>query len=67
MKINKKQEEGFSLEYSNFPQDGTSNASIKEWSNGEGYDVFLGSTHLEISNQEATVLEILFSNMRLIK
>jgi hypothetical protein len=40
---------------------------VTQWTNGEGYDVFLGSTHLEISNQEATVLEILFSHMRLIK
>jgi len=69
MKINKtvNKETIFSLEYEDFPADGIKTASITEWDNGEGFDVFLGDTHLEISNQEISVLEILFANTRLIK
>jgi hypothetical protein len=42
-------------------------ARIVEWENGEGVDVWLGDDKIQVTYQEANVLEILFGNMRLIK
>lgn len=57
----------YQFTYSDFPLDGEKQARIEEWENGEGFDVFLGGDKIELSNQEITVLEILFAHTRLIK
>jgi hypothetical protein len=67
MKIIKENEANISFEYQDFPMEGTKTAKIEEFENGEGFDVWLGNTHIELSNQEITVLELLFAQARLIK
>lgn len=60
-------ETGYQFQYDNFPQNGTKNARIEPWENGEGYDVYLGSDKIELTLQEMVVLEILFAHTRLLK
>lgn len=57
----------YQFTYDCFPQEGEKQAMIEEWGNGEGFDVYFGGDKIELSNQEITVLEILFAQTRLIK
>ena len=57
----------FQFTYDDWPAEGTKVARIVEWENGEGVDVWLGDDKIQVTYQEANVLEILFGNMRLIK
>jgi hypothetical protein len=45
-----------SLEYSQWPEKGVATAKSIEWENGEGIDIFLGNTHIELSHQEYDAL-----------
>lgn len=58
---------GYQMTYNDLPADGFKTARIEDWDNGEGFDVYLGNDKIELSNQEITVLEILFAQTRLIK
>jgi hypothetical protein len=42
----------FEIQYSRFPDDGEDIAKIQEWENGEGYDVFIGGGHIELTSCE---------------
>ena len=57
----------YSFDFDAFPEDGVKHASIVEWENGDGFTVALGSDDIELTNQECTVLEILFAQTRLLK
>jgi hypothetical protein len=41
-----------SLIYSLWPSDGEAKSILKEWENGEGYDLYLGDTHIELTHCE---------------
>lgn len=45
-----------SLVYSCWPEAGVATAKSIEWENGEGIDIFLGNTHIELSHQEFNAL-----------
>jgi len=49
-----------SVEYSLWPSEGTGKATLKEWENGEGYDLFLGDAHIELSHCEMYAIIALF-------
>jgi hypothetical protein len=40
------------IKYSKHPDDGEGIAKLMEWENGEGYDLFLGEGHVELTHCE---------------
>ena len=60
-------ERSFTLEYLDWPEDEKKIARYDGWDNGEGFDFYLGTDKVELSNQEMEVLSILFAQTRLIK
>jgi hypothetical protein len=42
--------------YSNFPSDGTCRAKSVEWGKGEGIDIILGTTTIELTHTEYAAL-----------
>jgi hypothetical protein len=53
------------ITYDNWPGEGQSQGIITEWENGEGYDIVLGGTILEITHNEAMALMCLITTMQI--
>lgn len=49
------------LQYSKHPGDGVGNATIIEWSNGEGFDINLDGINLEVTNSELQAIVTLYA------
>ncbi len=59
----------FEMEYIDWPADGDrkKKATISEWENGEGFDVYLGDEKVELTYQETQVLAVLFAQVNILK
>ncbi len=59
----------FEMEYMDWPADAdrVKKATISEWENGEGFDVYLGGDKIELTNQETQVLTVLFAQVNILK
>jgi hypothetical protein len=71
MKITKnKEDSSVSIEYPLWPLEGSAEATIDEWENGEGFDVTLNGTKIELTHYEIDViteLSMKFGRIKMLK